>query len=233
MPTRSWPHLARSPALLLPAPVRGLGGPGTHLAGCQPRAGPAGAGSPDRFADGRGPPGPRVPAPASEPPGLLLRLRGLLGIVAILAIAIASVAQPEANPLAGGGLGSRSPAAVRDLRAPDSRRPTAVPRARQLRDLHPQLLVCRLAVRLRRAGQTRLEPGGHLRVSAAACHHLRQRALCHHVLPRDHAAHRAGVRHPDEPGDGSQRGREPERGGLDLHGSDRGPADHPPVSRRG
>ena len=143
------------------------------------------------------------------------------------------VAQPEANPLAGRGLGSGTPAAVRDLRAPDSRRPAAVPRARQLRDLHPQLLVCRLAVRLRRAGQAQLEPGGHLRVSAAARHHLRQRALRHHVLPRDHAAHRAGVRHPDEPGDGSQRGREPERGGLDLHGSDRGPADHPPVPARG
>ncbi len=39
-----------------------------------------------------------------------------------------------------------------------------------------------------------------------------------------HAAHRPRVRHPDEPGDGRERRGEPQRRGVDLHGTDRGAA---------
>ncbi len=212
--------------------VRGLGGAGTHLAGRQPRAGAADAAGSDRFSDSRCHPGAELPAhigaservAPSQRPSWHCRHPGDRRC---------TLPQPKTNPLARRGLGSGPPAAVRDLRAPDSRRPATVPRAWQLRDLDSQLLVCRLAVRLRRAGQARLEPGSHLRVSAAACHHLRQRTLRHHVLPRDHAAHRAGLRHADEPGDGGERGRKPERGGIDLHGADRGAADDPARSCRG
>ena len=49
-------------------------------------------------------------------------------------------------------------------------------------------------VRLRRARQAALEPRRRVRLPDPARDHLRLRALRHHVLPRRHAARRAGLR---------------------------------------
>ena len=145
------------------------------------------------------------------------------------AIGVALSRNRRRHPLAGGRLGARAPGAVRDLRAADSGGPGALPLARRPRHRHPRLLVHRLPVRLRRAGQAELEPGHDLRVPAPARDHLRHRAVRHPVLPRHHAAHRPRLRRRDEPGDGRERRGEPQRGGLDLHGADRGAAHHPAV----
>ena len=66
--------------------------------------------------------------------------------------------RPAADPLAGDRLGPRAAGGVRDLRAPGPGRAGALPPAGRPGDGDAALLLRRLAVRLRRAGQAQLEP---------------------------------------------------------------------------
>src|SRR5712664_1622460 len=139
------------------------------------------------------------------------------------------LAQPAGDQLACRRLGCRAAAAVRDLRAPRSRRAEdfQCPRGGGHKD--PELLVRRLGICLRRDRQAALEHRRRVRVSDHASDHLRLRAVRHYVLPRHHADRREGVRGGNEQNHGCEWRREPQRRGIDLHGTDRGAAHDPPL----
>ncbi len=80
------------------------------------------------------------------------------------------------------------------------------------------------------AAEGTLPTGFFLRVPGAPHDHLHRRLFRRALSHRRHAAHHPCRCLGDDPRHGSQRRRIPQRRRQHLHGADRGPAYHPPVS---
>ena len=176
-----------------------------------------------------------IPTPAVQHPprSVPQRLIGILGILTFLGIAVALSHNRRAiSPrVLFWGLGLQALLAVFVLRVPAGRE-IFVKLGAAITALLG-ILLRGYRAGLRGAGQAELEPRDGLRVPGAARHHLRFRAVRHPLPPRGHAARGEPLRAGDEQDHGGERRREHERGGVDLHGSDRGAPHHPADSWHG
>ena len=166
----------------------------------------------------------------AAPPSMAERLRGVLGIVAILGLAYALSENRRAisRRVLFWGLALQWGFALLVLRLPAGERVL-----KQAGDVVKGVLDCALegaGVRLRRQAGRRGRPGRvRLRVPGPADGDLRRGPVRGALSPGRDAVDRPGLRRGDGETDGGERGRVAERRGLALPRPDRGPADDPAV----